>query len=280
MTGSVSDLMTHDRERSDPMTNPLSVIKLGGALLANPATLSSFWPAVAAMKESSGVVIMHGGGPQATAMARRLGHEPTIFQGRRVTSDLDLSIVHWTMCGELNTQLVSQALTQGVHAVGISTISGETLSVYRRPPWEIAGKQVDFGWVGDVKRVNPTLIELLLSQGYTPIVAPLGIDENGQTYNVNADTASMSIAVAIGARSYLLVTESGGVRRDARDPESLLRTIDETAFEKGKQHGWIQGGMLVKLNVAFEALKSGIKEVYITSPDDIESLISGTKIVL
>ena len=256
-----------------------AVIKLGGALLSDPAVLESFWPAVSMLSKTMPVVIVHGGGPQATEMARRLGHEPTIVEGRRVTTDLDLSIVHWTMCGQLNTQLVARALAGGIRAVGFSTINGATLRVNRRPPWNVGGRQIDFGWVGDVASVDPTLINTLLARGYTPILAPLGIDAEGNTYNVNADTVSQSIATAIDASSYLLITESGGVRRTPSDPSSRLAVIDQTMFRAGYTEGWIRDGMLVKLKVAFEARNAGIDEVVITSPDDILLRKKGTQIV-
>lgn len=262
-----------------PFSPRPTVIKLGGALLDEPSRLEPFWPAVAAMTDTAPVVIVHGGGPQATALARRLGHEPTIIAGRRVTSDLDLRIVHWTMCGALNTELVAHAILYGIRAVGFSAISGSILRVRRRPPRTIGGQEIDFGWVGDVDRVDPELIHLLLDHGYTPIVAPLGIDEAGQTYNVNADTVSQAVATAIGAGTYVLVTESGGVRRDAADPSSRLAVVDEAMYREGAAEGWIRDGMLVKLKVALEALRAGIDEVYITSPDDVEDRTRGTRVM-
>lgn len=264
--------------QTSSQTRP-AVIKLGGALLKDPAILDSLWPALKALATEMPVVIVHGGGPQATSMARRLGHEPRIVEGRRVTSDLDLSIIHWTIGGQLNTQLTALALKQGLSAVGLSGIDGRTVQVEKRPPWQIAGESVDFGWVGDVKAVDPSLLNTLLQAGHLPIVSPLGIDQEGYTYNVNADTVAHSIAAALKARAFFLLTESGGVRQDPQDPASLLPLIDEAAYKQGKEHGWIQGGMLVKLNVAFKARSSGIEEVMITSPDDILTRTRGTRVV-
>lgn len=261
-----------------PQQKP-AVIKLGGALLKKPSSLLKFWPAVKSLSETTPVVIVHGGGPQATAMAHRLGHEPTIVEGRRVTTDLDLSIVHWTMCGELNSQLVAQALSHDILGVGFSTIGGSVLKVDRRPPWTIQDREIDFGWVGDVKKVNPDLLHILLRHGYTPILSPLGIDEKGQTYNVNADTVSQSIASALGASLYVLVTESGGVRRNADDPASRLAVIDRSMYATGKDEGWIRDGMIVKLKTAFEASAAGVEEVVITAPDDIATRKKGTQII-
>jgi acetylglutamate kinase len=260
------------------MSSSPTVIKIGGALLADPVKLESFWPSLKELSRTVPIIIVHGGGPQATSMARRLEHEPRIVDGRRVTTDLDLSIIHWTLCGELNTTLTAQALQNGVNAVGLTGIAGGTVRVNRRPPWKINGEKVDFGWVGDVDAVDASLLECLLEAGRVPIVAPLGIDNTGQTYNVNADTIAQSVASALKARSFILVTESGGVRRDAEDPISLLPVIDDATFARGSQEGWIKDGMLVKLKVAFEARKAGIEEVMILRPDDLHSRTRGTRI--
>ncbi|MBX2819295.1 MAG: acetylglutamate kinase [Rhodothermaceae bacterium] len=256
-----------------------AVIKIGGALLGDEARMDSFWRQVQRLAETLAVIVVHGGGPQATAMARTLGHEPTMIEGRRVTSDLDLSIMHWALCGELNTQLVSQASAIGLPAVGIKGIDGQTVQVRKRPPWTIAGKEVDFGWVGDVETINTDLLQLLLTNNYLPVITPLGIDQQGQTYNVNADTIAQSIASALGAQLFCMVAESGGVRRVAEEASSHLTTMDAGTYSQGKTEGWIQGGMIVKLKVAFDALRSGVPEVYICTPEDVFERLSGTRII-
>lgn len=260
------------------MSNPI-VIKIGGALLAEPTTLDVFWPAVRALQETAPVVIVHGGGPQATAMARRLGHEPRIVHGRRVTTDLDLDIMQWTVRGAINVQLVGQAMRQGMHAVGLSGADGGLLRVTRRPPWQVDGDTVDFGWVGDVDHANPEVLDALLDGGFLPIVAPLGMDGDGAIYNVNADTVARTLAEALDASQFLLVTESGGVRRYPANPDSLLDECTRTTFEAGKADGWIQGGMRVKLQVAFEALVAGIPNVFILAPDDVLTRHRATRVM-
>ena len=256
-----------------------AVLKIGGALLADVQKIHQFWKQVQQINEEMSVIVVHGGGPQATAMARTLGHEPTMIEGRRKTGDLDLSIMHWALCGELNTQLVAQAYSVGLPAVGIKGIDGQTVRVQKRPPWTIDGKEVDFGWVGDIESIDTTLIKVLLESNYLPIITPLGIDHQGQTYNVNADTIAQSIASAMKAQLFCLVTESGGVRRVADDPSSHLKWIDAEGYAKGKKERWIQGGMIVKLKVAFDALDSGIPEVYISRPEDVHERLQGTRIV-
>ena len=254
-----------------------TIIKIGGALVANDRALETLWRSVKAIENR--VVIVHGGGPRATEIARKMGHEPRIVHGRRVTGDLDLAIVQWSMRGELNSRLVAAAFSQGVQAVGVSGADGGILCVVKRPPWIIEGEEVDFGWVGDVEEVNPSLLNHLLDGGFVPVVAPMGIDADGRLFNVNADTVSYEIASALGAREFLLVTESGGVRADAGDPRSLLASFSSTRLAAGVEEGWIQGGMRVKLKVAFDALEAGIPDVYVVPPEGILNRTLGTHII-
>ncbi len=254
-------------------------IKIGGALLARPALLEPLWESVRTMLSEQPVCMVHGGGPQATEMAQRLGHQPRIVQGRRVTTDLDLSIMQWTLRGSLNTQLVAQALRHAIPAVGLSGVDGGILQVTKRPPWEIDGEQIDFGWVGDVDRVRVELLARLMETGFLPVVAPLGVDGAGQVYNVNADTVACALAAALQASQFMLVAESGGVLQEVGNPDSLLPVCSRETFDAGIREGWIQGGMRVKLQIAFEALRLGIPEVFILSPDDLLARTQGTQVV-
>lgn len=254
------------------------LVKLGGALLADTDGLAPLWAGLAALRREAPVVLVHGGGPQATAMARRLGHEPRIVHGRRVTTALDLSIVQWTMRGELNSRLVAAAVAAGLPAVGLCGADGALLRVHRRPPRLVDGEPVDFGFVGDVEGVAPGLLHTLLEAGYVPVVAPLGLDAAGQLYNVNADTVAQALATALGAQALLLVTEAGGLRRHADDPASRLATCTADAFAQGVAEGWIGGGMRAKLEVGFAARRAGIAEVVVCAPDDLAARTRATRL--
>lgn len=260
--------------------SPPIVIKIGGALLEKPDGLETLWSQVKRLHEAAPVVIVHGGGKQATDLARRLGHEPRIVHGRRITTDLDLEIVQWTLRGSVNAGLVAQAIRHGLPAVGLSGVDGGLLRVSKRPPWHIDGETVDFGWVGEVERVERKLLDHLLQGGFVPVVASLGVDADGQLYNVNADTVAYAIAAALTASQLLLVTPSGGVRKNAAEPDSLLLHCDKATFEQGLAEGWITDGMRVKLHVAFEALDAGTAEVFILAPDDLLTRAYATRVVL
>lgn len=255
-----------------------TVIKIGGMLLSDAAAIDLLWSAVAEMRPGRRVVVVHGGGARATEVARQLGQEPRIVHGRRITSARDLEIVQWTMRGELNGRLVAGAAAHGVGAVGLSGADGPMLYVVKRPPWNVGGETVDFGWVGDVESVEPALLDLLLGGGYVPVVAPIGMDAAGRLFNVNADTVSCALAGAVRADEYLLVTDAGGVRRAADDPATLLESCDAALFERGKEEGWISGGMRVKLEVALGAVGLGVPGVYIVPPEGILDRSAGTRV--
>jgi acetylglutamate kinase len=260
-----------------------SVVKIGGALTSEPEALAQLWRGVRRLRETSPVVLVHGGGPQATELAGRLGHTPRKVQGRRITTGLDLDVMQYALRGKLSTDLVASASVAGISAVGISGVDGGTLRVVRRPPWTIThedGREetVDFGHVGDVERVEPALLRALLGAGFVPIVSPLGVDEAGAVYNVNADTVALAIAEALEARAFYLVTESGGVRREADDPASHLETLTLGEVEVGVAEGWIAGGMRPKLHVATRAVEAGIETVRILAPQHLTTEDAGTQI--
>ena len=242
-----------------------TVIKLGGAVLSDPAAVRAVWTDVARLPQA---VVVHGGGPQATALARRLGYEPEVVAGRRVTGDLDLDVALWTLRGSLNARLVASASGTGARAVGLSGVDGGMVRVRRRPPVDVDGRTVDFGHVGDVAAVDATVLRVLLAEGFVPVVAPVCADLEGQVYNVNADTVASEIAVALGAR-LALVTEAGGVRRDPSDPASTIRQLDGAEIDAGVAGGWIAGGMRPKLEVARAALARGVPSVRVCAPGDV-----------
>lgn len=242
--------------------------------------MTELWSELRALRAEAPVVLVHGGGKQMTALADRLGHTPERVQGRRITTDLDLKIAQWAMRGALNTQLVSQAQQHDLTAVGVSGADAGLVCVSKRPAWDVNGETVDFGWVGDIEEIDPSVLDGLLAQKCVPVVAPLGIDSEGQVYNVNADTVSCALADALAAQKLLFITGAGGVRRDPGDPASCLDTCDADTFNAGVNNGWIEGGMRVKVETALDALDGDVGEVHICGPDDLLSRSKATEVVL
>ena len=241
------------------------VVKLGGAILSDAEAVAEVWAGVAGRR----AVLVHGGGPQQTDLARRLGHEPRVVAGRRVTTDLDLDVALWTLRGALNARLVAAGRAAGARAVGVSGADGALVTVRRRPPREVDGETVDFGHVGDVEAVDPSLVVALLDAGFVPVVATVCADDRGALYNVNADTVAAALAGALGADRLDLVTEAGGVRRDPSDPDSPLPSLTLAQAAAGEAEGWIAGGMRPKLSVARDALAAGVPAVRICAVADL-----------
>lgn len=266
---------------------PPVVLKLGGALLADASALDAVWTGVRELRDRGvPVVVVHGGGPQQTEIARRLGHEPRIVAGRRVTTDLDLQIALWALRGELNARLVGAGVAAGVSAVGLSGADGGTVRVHRRPPVAVepagsgqAPETVDFGHVGDVEAVDPRVLRVLLEAGTVVVLASVCADAAGALFNVNADTVAMEVAVAVGASRLELVTQAGGVRRDAPDPASHLPSLDAAAVRAGVAEGWIAGGMRPKLDTALAALARGVPSVRICDAAGLSDPGAGTTVV-
>lgn len=250
------------------------VIKLGGALLAQD--LSAFWDGLEKLSGTADIVLVHGGGPQTTAVATRLGHTPTIVQGRRVTTDADLEILQWVIRGQLNGQLVAEAHARGLRAVGLSGADGGILNVNRRPPWKVDGALVDFGHVGDVEHIDSTLLLVLLQAGMIPVVCPPGVDAMGRLYNVNADTIALGVAEAIGASELILLTEAGAVLDAHKQP---IRRLTPTVAARGVDEGWIAGGMKVKTDIGGRALDKGIGSVWIAHPGSLTERTHATQII-
>jgi acetylglutamate kinase len=252
------------------------VVKIGGALIEDAGAVAAVWEGVRALQAEHEVVVVHGGGPQATDVSRRLGHEPHIIAGRRITTDLGLDAVLWTVRGALNARLVAAARAAGLPAVGLSGVDGGLVTVEKRPPSEVNGDLVDFGWVGDVVAVDAAVLHTLLEAGFLPVVASPCSDGVGNVYNVNADTIALTLAEALGAEALLLVAEAGGLYRDLADAGSLVPAVDPETAAAGVEAGWIVGGMGVKLHVGFEAVQRGVDHVRICAPTDLADRAAGT----
>jgi len=257
----------------DETDTEMTVVKIGGAVL--DGDLSPLWEGIRDLRSRDRVVLVHGGGPQSTRLAQRLGHQPVIVEGRRVTTDTDLEIVKMVLGGALNVDLTAAALRAGLPAVGISGISGRTVSVVRRPPWTIGDRKVDFGHVGDVVSINTSIADALLAAGSVPVLACMGIDKAGQVYNVNADTVAAELAAAWTARSLLLIAESGGILDAAGHP---IRRLSVSQSKSGVSEGWIRDGMIVKVHTAARAIERGVRKVRIAGVDGVSNPECGTTI--
>jgi acetylglutamate kinase len=260
------------------------VIKVGGAALATDAAA----PALLAIVEQIHVlhqvgirvVVVHGGGPQSTALTRALGGEPRFVAGRRVTDDAALEVATLVLNGAVNTRLLAACRHVGLPAVGLSGVAAGLVEARRRGPVPVddaadgGAAMIDYGHVGDVAAVDPAVLETLLAAGLVPVVSPLSADERGALLNVNADTAAAALAVALRAEKLLLLTGAPGILERAGDPGSLVSLTDLAGLARLRERGCLDGGMLPKVSSIEAALRGGVRRVHILGAEVPDSLLA------
>ena len=245
------------------------VVKLGGEVLADAQALDSI-AAQVSLLSSLGIrlVVVHGGGPQASALSRRMGHEPRIIGGRRVTDDDALAVAKMVYAGQLNVDLLAALRAHEAQAVGLSGVDADLITAHRRPPVQIvddagATVTVDYGHVGDLDRVDPRVLLTLLEARFVPVVAGLAGDGEGNVYNVNADTVAESLAVALHAQKLIFLTGAPGVLRNREDPASLVAFADPDDLAGLLASGAIAGGMRPKVEACIRAATGGVERTHI-----------------
>jgi acetylglutamate kinase len=256
----------------------ISVIKLGGDVLEE-ATRAEVAEAVSRCLRAPAagrLLIVHGGGAQVTALSGRLGLKTQLVGGRRVTDAATLEVLEMVVAGRLNVVLCAALRAQGVAAVGLHAGSG-VLRARRRPPRVVSGggpDPVDFGLVGDVVGIDRPLLEALWGGGYVPVVSCLGLAEDGQVLNLNADLAASQLAGSLEADTLLAVTAVGGVRSNAADPKTRLATLTVAEGRAAIAAGVVTGGMIPKLEEAFAAIEAGVRSVQVVGPTEIAEALS------
>jgi acetylglutamate kinase len=255
------------------------VVKLGGEVVASPeidAIAGDVRELVGAWHR---LVIVHGGGPQASALQRRLGLEPRLIAGKRFTDAATLDVMKYVVAGQLNVDLCARLLAHGVLAVGLHGASGHVIQARRRPPRVMTGAgpdPVDLGLVGDVTGFNLQLLGDIQERGMVPVLACLGCDPAGQPLNINGDTVASQLAGALRADALVLVTSTPGVLRDLSDPTSRVARMTRAELARGVADGSISGGMIPKLEESFEVLAGGARSVVIVGklgPGDLRRAV-------
>ena len=202
-------------------------------------------------------IIVHGGGKEISNMVNRLGMEPKFMNGLRVTDEATMEVAEMVL-GKVNKSLVQLVESLGVRAIGISGKDGALLKVEKK-----YSDGQDIGFVGDVKEVNTQILWDLLEKDFLPIVCPIGLDEDYNTYNINADDAACAIAQAMEAEKLAFLTDIEGVYKDPKDPETLISELTVSEAEGLMADGYIGGGMLPKLQNCIDAINSGVSRVHI-----------------
>lgn len=245
------------------------VVKLGGEVLSEPGVREQVAAQLALLSSLSiRLVVVHGGGPQATALSRRLGEEPRLVAGRRITDEAALEVAKMVYAGQLNVDLLASLRGHKVQAVGLTGIDADLLTAHRRPPVAVVDDdgrtlQVDYGHVGDIDRVDPRVLVTLMDARFVPVVASLAGDEDGGVYNVNADTVAESLAVALRAQKLIFLTGAPGVLRDRNDPTTLVTFADPDDLAGLMASGALAGGMRPKVEACIRAATSGVERTHI-----------------
>lgn len=243
----------------------LNIIKVGGKIVEEAESLERLLRAFSAMEGKK--VLVHGGGRSATAIASQLGIESKMVNGRRITDAAMLRVVTMVYGGLVNKNIVASLQAMGINALGLTGADLGYMLSEKRPV-----KEVDYGYVGDVKRVNADLLGDLIEKGIVPVLAPLTHDGQGHLLNTNADTIAGEAAKSLSRRFDVTLTycfEKKGVLRDENDDESVIASLDRASFERYTSEGIIQGGMIPKLENSFAAIDAGVSQVVITQAEEL-----------
>ena len=243
------------------------VIKYGGNAMINDDLKEKVMQDIALMKYV-GIrpVIVHGGGPDITGFLKKVGKESDFVAGLRVTDEETIEIAEMVLDGKVNSEIVNLLNRRGVRAVGLSGKDAGLIRARKKLATVYEGedtKKVDIGYVGEVEQVDTGILEDLLKQGYVPIIAPIGVGDNGESYNINADYVAAEIAGALQAEKLLLLTDIEGIYKDFNDKSSFISTLHLPEARQYIKEGIIAGGMIPKVEACLTALEQGAGKTHI-----------------
>jgi len=246
------------------------VVKLGGKPLTDPQVLDTLAADLAALKrEGVRVVVVHGGGPQLSEMSDRMGIVTRKINGRRVTCSETLKLAKMVFAGEISTDIVATLRRHGVSGVGLSGVDGGVIKAERRSPVQMTNHEtgqrevVDFQHVGDIYGVDPTILNLMLDNGFVPVVASLAADDAGQVLNINADTVAADIAIALGAKKLFMMSDVPGVLRDVGNHSSRIPEMTVDDARSFIRSGAVGDGMIPKLDGAIRTIEGGVPNIHL-----------------
>lgn len=245
----------------------LILVKLGGEVIDSPELLEHGRQIHRLIEAGHQIVLSHGGGAQATALSKRLGIEPNIVAGRRITDEATLEVMKMTLAGQVSVNLCAALRATGNRPVGLHTV----VEARRRPPRIVSGggpDPIDFGHVGDVTGFDVPLLRRLLDGGYQPVVACLGtLPATAEVFNINADIVANQLARALDVDALVLLTSVPGVLRDIKDPQTRIARMTTSDARAAIADGTVTGGMIPKLEESLAAIADGVKSIYIINGD-------------
>jgi acetylglutamate kinase len=244
------------------------VVKAGGGVFADTESTRVLIEQIAILHYFGvRVVMVHGGGPQVTEVSAALGVENRMVQGRRVTDEKSIDVTSMVLNGLINTRILAMCRELEIEAVGISGVDAGLVRAHKRPPVKLEGSSetVDFGFVGNIDRVDSAVIRKLLDNGLMPVISPLSADETGQLLNINADTVASAIGAALDAEKLILCTGAPGILENVEDPTTLISYTDLRGLKRLRDEGKLQEGMLPKAKAIEDALRGGVRRVHVVS---------------
>ncbi|HVQ40171.1 MAG TPA: acetylglutamate kinase [Pyrinomonadaceae bacterium] len=257
------------------------VVKLSGKATENHENLSSLAEELALLHQVGiRICVIHGGGKQLSELAKRMGIEQTIIEGRRVTDDATLEMAKMIFAGKINTDILAALRNRAIEAVGLSGVDGNIVHAERRPPKQILNREtgqhseVDFGHVGDVVEINSRLLTVLLDHGYLPVISSLGADAEGTVFNINADTIAAEIAGQLQAEKLILLSDVDGLYLNSKDPSTKLSRLTADEAEAMINEGTASGGMIPKLQSIIALLRGGVHSAHILSGTTRNALLT------
>lgn len=237
-------------------TGKYVVAKYGGNAMTDPQLKKSVMQDILLLQlVGVKVILVHGGGPEISAMLKKLSIESHFEDGLRVTDDDTMEVVQMVLAGKVNKSLAADLSALGGRAVGLCGIDGGLIKVHH--------KNEKLGHVGEIDEINTKILDDLLDGGFIPVISSIGIDDDGNPYNINADTAAAKIAAALHAESMVVMSNINGVLRDKDDENSLISQMSLADAEELKKSGIIAGGMIPKVDCCTNAVKEGVKKVFI-----------------
>ena len=238
------------------------VVKYGGNAMINDELKNKVMEDVTLLKYIGiNPILVHGGGPDISSALKTFGIESEFINGLRVTDEETMKVARMVLIGKTNKEIVSLLGTKGGRGVGISGIDGKLIEC-KKYYTEVDGKKTDIGYVGDIVKINEKMLEHLTRDDYIPVVAPIGVDEEGNSYNINADTVAGAIAAALEAEKLILLTDIEGVKESA-DSDEIIYQIDKAGINQMIEDGKIVGGMIPKVRGCIEAIDAGVNNVHI-----------------
>ncbi|SHK19736.1 N-acetylglutamate kinase [Desulforamulus aeronauticus DSM 10349] len=235
------------------------VIKYGGHAMLNTELKQAVMTDLVLMKfVGINPVVVHGGGPDITGMLNRLGIESQFIGGLRVTDSSTMEVVEMVL-GKLNKEIVSFINQLGGRGIGLSGKDANLIMAAKK----LGKDQADIGFVGEVENINPQLLKTVIEEGYIPVISPVGVGQEGETYNINADTAAGALATALQADKLMILTDVEGILADRNTKESLLSVIQTEEIPALIEQGVIQGGMIPKVECCVKAIQGGVNTTHI-----------------